>query len=150
MFRWWLGLTLACLSATAAAQALHVGFGTHKPPYVFEGEPRGLEYEIVSRAAANAGFELTAYYAPMERLHLMLRERYRRGSLPDLGDIRAQGTRLDVRSQRDRLQQLSELLDGMVHVSPQDAAQLSDRIDRLESDLQGLIDNAAVEEDRAG
>ena len=80
----------------------------------------------------------------------MLRERYRRGSLPDLGDIRAQGTRLDVRSQRDRLQQLSELLDGMVHVSPQDAAQLSDRIDRLESDLQGLIDNAAVEEDRAG
>lgn len=84
------------------------------------------------------------------RLHLMLRERYRRGSLPDLGDIRAQGTRLDVRSQRDRLQQLSELLDGMVHVSPQDAAQLSDRIDRLESDLQGLIDNAAVEEDRAG
>ncbi|MFV9682268.1 substrate-binding periplasmic protein [Pseudomonas sp. NY15367] len=73
MVRWWLGLTLACLSATAAAQALHVGFGTHKPPYVFEGEPRGLEYEIVTRAAANAGFELTAYYAPMERLHLMLR-----------------------------------------------------------------------------
>ena len=73
MVRWWLGLTLACLSATAAAQALHVGFGTHKPPYVFEGEPRGLEYESVTRAAANAGFELTAYYAPMERLHLMLR-----------------------------------------------------------------------------
>lgn len=73
MVRWWLGSILACLSATAAAQVLHVGFGTHKPPYVFEGEPRGLEYEIVYRAAHNAGFELTAYYAPIERLHLMLR-----------------------------------------------------------------------------
>lgn len=64
---------LACQSATAAAEVLHVGFGTHKPPYVYEGEPRGLEYEIVERAAHNAGFELTAYYAPIERLHLMLR-----------------------------------------------------------------------------
>jgi polar amino acid transport system substrate-binding protein len=73
MFRWWLGLMLACQSATAAAEVLHVGFGTHKPPYVYEGEPRGLEYEIVERAAHNAGFELTAYYAPIERLHLMLR-----------------------------------------------------------------------------
>jgi polar amino acid transport system substrate-binding protein len=73
MFRAWVVLMLACLSATAAAQVLHVGFGTHKPPYVFEGQPRGLEYELVERAAHNAGFELTAYYAPMERLHLMLR-----------------------------------------------------------------------------
>ena len=82
------------------------------------------------------------------RLHLMLRERYRRSALqPDLGDIRAQGTRLDVRSQRDRLLQLSELLDGLGHVSQQDAAQLSDRINRLESDLQNLIDSAVVEEE---
>ena len=64
---------LACLSLTVAAELLHVGFGTHKPPYVYEGEPRGLEYELVERAAHNAGFELTAYYAPIERLHLMLR-----------------------------------------------------------------------------
>ncbi|WP_322980846.1 substrate-binding periplasmic protein [Pseudomonas sp. C11] len=55
------------------AQELHVGFGTNKPPYVFEGEPRGLEYDLVSRAAHNVGFEVTAHYAPMERLHLMLR-----------------------------------------------------------------------------
>jgi len=64
---------LTCLTVTAAAEVLHVGFGTHKPPYVFEGEPRGLEYELVDRAAHNAGFEVTAYYAPIERLHLMLR-----------------------------------------------------------------------------
>lgn len=73
MFRWWLGCMVACLSATAVAEVLHVGFGTHKPPYVFEGEPRGLEYDIVERAARNAGFAVTAYYAPLERLHLMLR-----------------------------------------------------------------------------
>jgi len=73
MFRWWLGGVLTCLTVTAAAEVLHVGFGTHKPPYVFEGEPRGLEYELVDRAAHNAGFEVTAYYAPIERLHLMLR-----------------------------------------------------------------------------
>ncbi len=73
MFRWWLGLILACLSTAAVAEVLHVGFGTHKPPYVYEGEPRGLEYELVERAARNAGFQVTAYYAPMERLHLMLR-----------------------------------------------------------------------------
>lgn len=73
MVRAWLGCVLVCLSATAAAEVLHVGFGTHKPPYVFEGEPRGLEYEIVERAARNAGFAVTAYYAPLERLHLMLR-----------------------------------------------------------------------------
>nr|WP_241519863.1 transporter substrate-binding domain-containing protein [Pseudomonas toyotomiensis] len=73
MLRWWLGVMLACLSPTVAAELLHVGFGTHKPPYVYEGEPRGLEYELVERAAHNAGFEVTAYYAPIERLHLMLR-----------------------------------------------------------------------------
>lgn len=73
MVRWWLGVMLTCLSATVAAEVLHVGFGTHKPPYVFEGEPRGLEYELVERAAHNAGFEMAAYYVPMERLHLMLR-----------------------------------------------------------------------------
>lgn len=73
MFRWWAIVLLACQAATAAAETLHVGFGSHKPPYVFEGEPRGLEYELVAGAARLAGFELTAYYAPIERLHLMLR-----------------------------------------------------------------------------
>ena len=73
MFRWWVAAALACLSLTAPAEVLHVGFGTHKPPYIYEGERRGLEYELIERAAQNAGFEVTVYYAPMERLHLMLR-----------------------------------------------------------------------------
>ncbi|WP_101927177.1 MULTISPECIES: GAF domain-containing protein [Luteimonas] len=80
------------------------------------------------------------------RLHLMLRERYRRSVLAasDVGDIRAHRTRLDVRAQRERLLQLSELLDGLVHVSPQDAVQLSNRINKLESDLQSLIGTVHV------
>lgn len=73
MFRGWVAGVLACLSLTAAADVLHVGFGTHKPPYIYEGESRGLEYDLIERAAHNAGFEVTVYYAPMERLHLMLR-----------------------------------------------------------------------------
>ncbi|VXC19172.1 substrate-binding periplasmic protein [Pseudomonas sp. 8O] len=73
MYRWWMVVLLSCWAVTATAQVLHVGFGTHKPPYIFEGEPRGLEYELVERAAHNAGFEVAAYYAPIERLHLMLR-----------------------------------------------------------------------------
>lgn len=73
MFRGWVAAALACLSLTAPADVLHVGFGTHKPPYIYEGEQRGLEYELIERAAQNAGFEVTVYYAPMERLHLMLR-----------------------------------------------------------------------------
>ena len=36
-----------CYCQLAAAELLRVGFGTHKPPYIFEGEPRGLEYELV-------------------------------------------------------------------------------------------------------
>lgn len=73
MYRGWGVALLSCWVETATAQVLHVGFGTHKPPYVFEGEPRGLEFDLVNGAARNAGFEVTAYYAPIERLHLMLR-----------------------------------------------------------------------------
>ena len=79
------------------------------------------------------------------RLHMMLRERYRRSALhTEIGDLRAHRVRLDVREQRERLVQLSELLDGLVHVSPQEAAQLSDRINRLESEMQSLIGAASV------
>ncbi|WP_262410600.1 ABC transporter substrate-binding protein [Aquipseudomonas alcaligenes] len=55
------------------AEPLRIGFGTHKPPYVFENEARGLEYDIVAAAARAAGFTLEVHYAPMERLHLALR-----------------------------------------------------------------------------
>ncbi|MCD9004804.1 GAF domain-containing protein [Luteimonas sp. XNQY3] len=79
------------------------------------------------------------------RLHMMLRERYRRGALhAELGDVRARRVRLDVREQKTRLLQLSELLEGLVHVSPQEASQLSDRINKLESELQSMIGAVSV------
>lgn len=71
--RWLWGVGLFWLSLLAVAEPLRLGFGTHKPPYVFEGEARGLEYEIVVQAAQQAGFAVRVQYAPMERLHLMLR-----------------------------------------------------------------------------
>lgn len=61
-----------CCHLAMAGELLRMGFGTHKPPYIFEGEPRGLEYELVMAAAARGGLQVAAYYAPMERLHLML------------------------------------------------------------------------------
>ncbi|MBB2496587.1 substrate-binding periplasmic protein [Aquipseudomonas ullengensis] len=70
--RVWLGLSLL-LALDAAAETLRIGFGTDKPPYVFENEARGLEYDIVAAAARRAGFTLEVHYAPMERLHLALR-----------------------------------------------------------------------------
>jgi polar amino acid transport system substrate-binding protein len=67
----WVLLLLSC-SLVASAQGLRVGFGTHKPPYLFEGQQRGLEYDIVLSAAQHAGLEVESHYAPMERLQLML------------------------------------------------------------------------------
>ncbi|MGY4534317.1 polar amino acid transport system substrate-binding protein [Pseudomonas sp. TE3786] len=60
------------LTLPALADSLRVGFGSNKPPYVFETEARGLEYELVQAALRRAGYEMQAYFAPMERLHLML------------------------------------------------------------------------------
>jgi len=60
------------LAPAVMAEPLRIGFGTHKPPYVFENEGRGLEYDIVAAAVSAAGYELDARYAPMERLHLAI------------------------------------------------------------------------------
>jgi len=70
--RVWPWLCLLLAPAALAEPPLRIGFGTHKPPYVFENERRGLEYDIVAAAARAAGYELEVYYAPMERLHLAL------------------------------------------------------------------------------
>jgi polar amino acid transport system substrate-binding protein len=70
--RAWLSLFLLLAPAVMAEPPLRIGFGTHKPPYVFENELRGLEYDIVAAAARAAGYELEVHYAPMERLHLAL------------------------------------------------------------------------------
>ncbi|MET1079039.1 MAG: transporter substrate-binding domain-containing protein [Pseudomonas sp.] len=73
MHYWVAVLVLWGVATGLVAEPLRVGFGTHKPPYLFEGEARGLEYDIVVAAMRSGGFEVEAYYAPMERLHLMLR-----------------------------------------------------------------------------
>ena len=80
------------------------------------------------------------------RLRIVLREHYRQGAVvrTELGELRAYRARQDVRDHRARLLQLSELLDGLVHVSPGETAQLSDRISRLEEELQALISTAKV------
>lgn len=62
----------AFLPFNAIADALVVGFGTHKPPYVLEDENSGLEFELVAAALEHAGVEMRPYYAPLERLHRML------------------------------------------------------------------------------
>lgn len=65
-------IMLAALPASSFAQTIVVGLGTHKPPYVFENENTGLDYELVEAALEHAGLEMKPYYAPLERLHRML------------------------------------------------------------------------------
>jgi light-regulated signal transduction histidine kinase (bacteriophytochrome) len=79
------------------------------------------------------------------RLRMVLREHARRNAHhPDVADLGARRARMDVREHRERLLQLSELLDGLVHVSPVETARLSERIGRLEQELQALIATASV------
>lgn len=73
-----IGMKWMCLffllgnSLLASAQTLRVGFGTHKPPYIFQSEARGLEYDIVMAALQRGDLQPEVYFAPMERLNLML------------------------------------------------------------------------------
>ncbi|PAU64101.1 amino acid ABC transporter substrate-binding protein [Pseudomonas sp. PIC25] len=68
-----LGWGLLWLAVGVSADPVRMGFGTHKPPYIFENEHRGLEYDIVDAAFRSAGYTIEAHYLPMERLHLMLK-----------------------------------------------------------------------------
>ncbi len=54
------------------AEVLRVGMGTHKPPYIYEGQLRGLEHDLIKAAFELAGFQMELYYGPMERLHVLL------------------------------------------------------------------------------
>lgn len=67
------GLVLPGLPA-AWAETLVVGFGSYKPPYIFETGNTGLEYEIVVAVAREAGLTVQPFFAPQERLHQMLAE----------------------------------------------------------------------------
>ena len=76
MQRWVIAVLIGWGSWAAnvwSAEVLHVGFGSHKPPYIFEDEQRGLEYELVAAAAKAAGFTVEPYYAPISRLYLKFR-----------------------------------------------------------------------------
>lgn len=79
------------------------------------------------------------------RLRASLRDLYRRAApSADVADLRAHRARLDVREQRTRLLQLSELLNGLVHVRPAATARLAEQISGLERQLQVLIDEAGM------
>lgn len=77
------------------------------------------------------------------RLSLVLREHARRNHARH-ADLGARRARMDVLDNRERLLQLSELMDGLVHVSPAETARLSERIGRLERELQSLIATVSV------
>ncbi len=62
------------LALPANGVVLQIGFGSNKPPYVFEAERRGLELDIVVEAARRAGMEVKPFFAPMERLQSMLQQ----------------------------------------------------------------------------
>ncbi|MCJ8169276.1 substrate-binding periplasmic protein [Atopomonas sediminilitoris] len=66
------GVALFCLPVLA--EELLVGFGPHRPPYVFENEPQGLEYELFVAAASASGFDVKAHYGPTPRLALMFNQ----------------------------------------------------------------------------
>lgn len=64
-------LSIAAPSA-AAAQALHIGVGLAKPPYVLADGKSGLEVEIVEKILTAAGYEVVfKSYPPARSLGLM-------------------------------------------------------------------------------
>ena len=117
----WLWMwVLLFISLTASAQSLRFGFGTHKPPYIYENQARGLEYDIVLAAASLCGLEVEPYYAPMERLSMMMRKgqldamattNERNGDSPFYSDvyIRYQNVAVALRSRNLTIERISDL-----------------------------------------
>lgn len=117
----WLWMwVLLFISLTASAQSLRFGFGTHKPPYIYENQARGLEYDIVLAAASLGGLEVEPYYAPMERLSMMMRKgqldamattNERNGDSPFYSDvyIRYQNVAVALRSRNLTIERISDL-----------------------------------------
>lgn len=75
------------MSTPVMAGPLAFGFSSGKPPYVFDHEARGLEYEIIEASFNNAGIEFEARYLPIDRLHLSLE----RGDLDAVASTNVQG-----------------------------------------------------------
>ena len=60
---------VVCFSSlSSAAEQLKIGIGISKPPYVIQNQNTGMEYEIVERALAKAGYEMVPYYMPLMRI----------------------------------------------------------------------------------
>lgn len=68
----WGLVSIALLVGSAAAEAIKVGFGVDRPPYVIEKKQSGIEVEIVERAAEKAGLQVIPVFANHERTQRML------------------------------------------------------------------------------
>jgi len=75
------------------------------------------------------------------RLQMVLRDHYpgpgERAAEADA--LRGRRSRMEVQDHRTRLGQVSELLENLAHVSPDETAALAERISRLEEDLRLLV-----------
>lgn len=78
---------LCLMSTPVVADPLAFGFSAGKPPYVFDHEARGLEYEIIEASFNSAGMVFEARYLPIDRLHLSLE----RGDLDAVASTNVQG-----------------------------------------------------------
>ena len=75
-----------------------------------------------------------------ERLRLVLRQHHRAGEDErNVTDMEAFRRRHVLREQRARLDQLSTLLEGLVHLEDAETARLGERIADLEADLRALM-----------
>lgn len=124
--KWMWLFCLLAYNLPASAQSLRIGFGTHKPPYIFENQPRGLEYDIVMAAVQRGGLEPEAHYAPMERLNRMLskgqidvmattNERSGGAIFYSEAYIRYQNVAVALRSRKLNIQRISDLVGYSVN-----------------------------------
>ena len=86
-----------------------------------------------------------------ERLHRVLREQRRRLLVDDAdtGNLDRLRQHQALRDQKARLQQLSSLVDGLVHLDEAQTSRLDRRIATLEADLRQLIESPSDDLDAA-
>ncbi len=79
-----------------------------------------------------------------ERLHRVLREQRRRAlaHAREMDELDRRYQRQRMLDQKSRLENLSTMLEGLIHLEDDDTAQLAARIDRLESDLRSMMHKA--------
>ncbi len=79
-----------------------------------------------------------------ERLHRVLREQRRRAlaHAREMDELDRRYQRQRMLDQKSRLENLSTMLEGLIHLEDDDTAQLAARIDRLENDLRDMMHKA--------